>query len=91
MYFGHEEPRAAITFLGGFSTAAGVALAWNWECRFDVRQKVTIGRGWEWTSTGPHHQMASKGWLPSKIVAELIELEAEYIRQMMAASRVQSE
>src|SRR4051812_662347 len=62
MYFGHEEPAAAITFLAGFSSAAGTALGWDWERRLDILKNVTKSRGWRWTATGPQHQMAAKGW-----------------------------
>jgi len=88
MYFGHEEPAAAITFLAGFSSAAGTALGWDWERSFDVRKMATVDRGWKWTSTGPHHQMVAKGWPSGKIVSELIELEGDYIRQMTETTNV---
>jgi hypothetical protein len=91
MYFGHAEPAAATTYLAGFSAAAGTALEWDWERRLDVRKKVTVGRGWKSTSTGREHQMAAKGWPAGKIVTELIEIEAEFIRQMTESTTADSQ
>jgi hypothetical protein len=91
MYFGHAEPGAASTFLAGFSSAAGTALGWDWERRFDVRKKVAVGRGWKSTSTGPVHQMEAKGLPAGKIVTELIEIEAEFIRQMTEPTKADSQ
>jgi hypothetical protein len=82
MYFGHEEPAAAVAFLAGFSSAAGTALGWDWERRLDVLRNVTTSRGWRWTAAGLQHQMVRKGWPASKIVTELIEIEADFIRRM---------
>jgi hypothetical protein len=89
MYFGQDEPEAASLFLIGFSAAAGAALNWDFDQWLNVREVVTTSRGWQWTSTGPHREMIAKGWSSSKIVAEMIDIEAEYIRQMTEASQTE--
>jgi hypothetical protein len=90
LFCGHDEPAAAATYLAGFSAAAGVALGWNWERRFDVRDEVKTNRGWRLASGGPKQEMIAKGWSDSQIVLEYIEIEAEFIRRM-AETRVTTE
>jgi hypothetical protein len=82
MYFGRDEPDLAFLYLAGFSTAAGAALGWNLERRFEIREAAVTSRGWRYMANGPVYQMNAKGWSASQIVAELIEIEAEYIRRM---------
>ncbi|MEZ6142914.1 MAG: hypothetical protein R3B84_20310 [Zavarzinella sp.] len=86
-YIGPVEPEHARNFLSAFSLAAGYALGWDEECRFEVREYCAVNRGWKWRSAGPEHQMAAKGWPAEKIVTELIELECDYIRQMTKRSK----
>ena len=72
MYFMPVDVPSAENFLGGFRVAC---FACGLEMPLQVRERVTIERGWPWYAARPIAEMRAKGLDEPAIVDELLAIE----------------
>ncbi|MDP9007964.1 MAG: hypothetical protein M3N91_04535 [Pseudomonadota bacterium] len=83
MYIGDHDPKKALIFLAGFTTALAVCSGFV-DHRGEVKQRIIKSRGWNWTNTGLIPQMKERGMSPEDMIAELVSVEIEMIKQITA-------
>jgi hypothetical protein len=72
MYFDPVDAASAQNFLYGLVVGC---FACGLDVPLDVREQVTVARGWPWTAAGPVDAMRGRGLSEAAVVDELIALE----------------
>jgi hypothetical protein len=72
MYFQPVDVTATENFLGGFHLGCS---ACGLEVPFEIRERVTIERGWQWSAALPSDQMREKGLAEEEMIDELFAIE----------------
>ena len=83
MYFRHTEPAHADDFLRGLRIGAGMAIGCDPYLEIG-REAIVTARGWKCTSVSPAVEMARKCMSVEAIIDELIAIEIEGWRLLMA-------
>jgi hypothetical protein len=86
MYIGEVKLASMIHFLTGFRIAALVMLAVDEEHR-ELYEQVVVEHGWKWTPKHFSWQMTKRGWSPEKSVDELLAIEIDFWRRVIAEKR----
>jgi hypothetical protein len=72
MYIQPVDVAAAENFLAGFHVGC---FACGLEVPFEIRERVTIERGWPWYAARPIKEMRERGLNEEQIVDELFAME----------------
>lgn len=76
LFIGNEDPERAELWLSGFAWAI---LPSPSDEQRRLREKVLKARGWRVTATSSWRQMLERNLSPAEIIAELVEIEIEFL------------
>ncbi|MHB1558572.1 MAG: hypothetical protein ACYC61_14035 [Isosphaeraceae bacterium] len=72
MYLGTVDVPSAETFLNGFLVGC---FACGRDVPLEIREQVTIARGWTWSAARPIDEMRERGLTEEQVVDELFAIE----------------
>jgi hypothetical protein len=83
LYIGDHDATRASIWLNGF-TCAVIAQEQLAESNYQIRKDAVTSRGWALRATGDiSQQMAERGMSPQEIIAELVEIEIEFLDRLL--------
>jgi hypothetical protein len=82
MYIGRCDPELANVFLGGLVTGLQFWGGFDWAFYGQAMELVAKQRGWKWRPIGLVREMHERGMKDMEIIAELVTIDAEVLRQL---------